>query len=117
MAAPKSKSARANTKLHFFLHFCGSLRPALAEAGRPYCDLTAIALRVGGMVSRLAQASTLRLRGARSLAGGVGAAGTLLHRALGAIAGFLYRRADLIVVVSPAFREHLMLQWKVAPEK
>lgn len=48
---------------------------------------------------------------------GAGAAGTLLHRALGAIAGFLYRRADLIAVVSPAFREHLVLHWKVAPRK
>jgi glycosyltransferase involved in cell wall biosynthesis len=48
---------------------------------------------------------------------GAGAAGTFLHRALGAIAGFLYRRSDLIVVVSPAFREHLMRHWKVAPEK
>lgn len=48
---------------------------------------------------------------------GAGAAGTLLHRVLGAITGFLYQRADLIVVVSPAFREHLMLHWKVAPEK
>ncbi len=36
----------------------------------------------------------------------VGAAGegTLLHRTLSAIAGFLYRRADRIVVVSPAFK-------------
>src|SRR5579863_1504921 len=48
---------------------------------------------------------------------GAGASGTLLHRALGAIAGFLYRRADLIVVVSPAFREHLMLHWNVPPGK
>jgi glycosyltransferase involved in cell wall biosynthesis len=48
---------------------------------------------------------------------GAGGAGTFLHRALGAIAGFLYRHADLIVVVSPAFREHLALHWKVTPEK
>jgi glycosyltransferase involved in cell wall biosynthesis len=48
---------------------------------------------------------------------GAGAPGTFLHRALGAIAGFLYRRANLIVVVSPAFREHLVLHWNVAPEK
>ncbi len=48
---------------------------------------------------------------------GVGEAGSLLHSALGKIAGFLYRRANLIVVVSPAFREHLMRHWKVPAEK
>lgn len=48
---------------------------------------------------------------------GAGAAGSLLHRTLGAIAGFLYRRADLIVVVSPAFRDHLMRSWNVPAEK
>lgn len=44
---------------------------------------------------------------------GVGVEGTLLHRTLGAIAGFLYRRAGRIVVVSPAFKDHLIRQWKV----
>jgi colanic acid biosynthesis glycosyl transferase WcaI len=48
---------------------------------------------------------------------GAGSAGSLLHRALGAIAGFLYRRATLIVVVSPAFRDHLMRYWNVPAEK
>jgi len=43
--------------------------------------------------------------------------GTLLHRTLGAIAGFLYRRARLIVVVSPAFKEHLIRYWNVPAEK
>jgi colanic acid biosynthesis glycosyl transferase WcaI len=49
----------------------------------------------------------------------VGAAspGTLLHRALGAIAGFLYRRADRIVIVSPAFKDHLIRYWNVPAEK
>jgi colanic acid biosynthesis glycosyl transferase WcaI len=44
---------------------------------------------------------------------GAGSEADLLHRTLGAIAGFLYRRADLIVVVTPAFKEHLMRYWKV----
>jgi len=44
---------------------------------------------------------------------GAGSEGTLLHRTLGAIAGFLYRRADRIVVVSPAFKEHLIRHWNV----
>ncbi len=48
---------------------------------------------------------------------GVGVEGTLLHRTLGAIAGFLYRRADRIVVVSPAFKDHLIRYWKVPAAK
>jgi colanic acid biosynthesis glycosyl transferase WcaI len=44
---------------------------------------------------------------------GAGSEGTLLHRTLGAIAGFLYQRADRIVVVSPAFKEHLIRHWNV----
>jgi len=48
---------------------------------------------------------------------GVGLEGTLLHRTLGAIAGFLYRRADRIVVVSPAFKDHLIRYWKVPASK
>src|SRR5208282_3724458 len=42
---------------------------------------------------------------------------SLLHRALGAIAGFLYRRAERIVVVSPAFKDHLMRHWNVPADK
>ncbi len=44
---------------------------------------------------------------------GAGSEGSLLHRTLGAIAGFLYRRADRIVVVTPAFKEHLILHWEI----
>lgn len=44
---------------------------------------------------------------------GAGAEGTLLHRALGAIAGFLYRRAAHIVVVTPAFKEYIVRYWNV----
>jgi colanic acid biosynthesis glycosyl transferase WcaI len=44
---------------------------------------------------------------------GAGGEGTLLHRTLGAIAGFLYRRADHIVVVTPAFNDHLIRYWHV----
>ncbi|MGB9203059.1 MAG: glycosyltransferase family 4 protein [Terriglobales bacterium] len=49
----------------------------------------------------------------------VGAAGpgTLLHKTLSAIAGFLYRRADRIVVVTPAFQAHLVRHWNVPAEK
>jgi len=48
---------------------------------------------------------------------GVGSENTLLHRMLGVIAGFLYRRADRIVVVTPAFQQHLMRYWNVPPPK
>ena len=48
---------------------------------------------------------------------GIGLEGTLLHRTLGAIAGFLYRRADRIVVVSPAFKDHLIRYWKIPAAK
>lgn len=48
---------------------------------------------------------------------GMGNENSLLHHALAAVAKFLYERADLIVVVSPAFKEHLMRQWRVPAEK
>ena len=48
---------------------------------------------------------------------GVGNANSTLHRLLGRIAGFLYRKADHIVVVTPAFREFLVNRWQVPAEK
>jgi colanic acid biosynthesis glycosyl transferase WcaI len=48
---------------------------------------------------------------------GVSNENSLLHHALGAIAGFLYQRADRVVVVSPAFRDHLIQRWRVPEEK
>lgn len=48
---------------------------------------------------------------------GVGDEDSLLHHALAAVAEFLYRRSDRIVVVTPAFKEHLMRVWRVPPEK
>jgi colanic acid biosynthesis glycosyl transferase WcaI len=48
---------------------------------------------------------------------GAGSEGTLLHRILGAIAGFLYRHAERIVVVTPAFKAHLIRYWNVPGEK
>ncbi len=48
---------------------------------------------------------------------GAGDENSLLHRTLGAIAGFLYKRATHIVVVTPAFKDHLVRVWKVAAEK
>jgi colanic acid biosynthesis glycosyl transferase WcaI len=48
---------------------------------------------------------------------GAGGEGSLIHRILGAIAGFLYRRSEHIVVVTPAFKEHIVKHWGVAAEK
>ncbi len=48
---------------------------------------------------------------------GVGDEDSLLHHALSAVAKFLYERSDRIVVVTAAFKEHLMLRWRVPPEK
>jgi len=48
---------------------------------------------------------------------GVGDQNSLLHRALGVIAKFLYTRSDRIVVVTPAFQQHLMQHWSVPAEK
>jgi colanic acid biosynthesis glycosyl transferase WcaI len=48
---------------------------------------------------------------------GVGNAKSALHRSLTRIAEFLYRTADHIVVVTPAFREFLVDRWHVPAEK
>lgn len=48
---------------------------------------------------------------------GVGSEASLVYRALARIAGFLYRKADHIVVVTSAFKDHLVQHWRVAPEK
>ncbi len=48
---------------------------------------------------------------------GVGSQESLMHRTLAKIAGFLYRKADRVVVVTPAFREHLIKHWQTPAEK
>ena len=48
---------------------------------------------------------------------GVGSQESLMHRTLAKIAGFLYRKADGVVVVTPAFREHLIKHWQTPAEK
>jgi colanic acid biosynthesis glycosyl transferase WcaI len=48
---------------------------------------------------------------------GMGGEDSLLHHALGAVAGFLYERSDRTVVVTPAFKEHLIRRWRVPVEK
>jgi glycosyltransferase involved in cell wall biosynthesis len=48
---------------------------------------------------------------------GMGSQDSSLHRWLGRIAGFLYKEAERIVVVTPAFTEHLVQHWKVPRDK
>jgi colanic acid biosynthesis glycosyl transferase WcaI len=48
---------------------------------------------------------------------GAGGEGSMLHKSLAAVAGFLYKRADHIVVVTPAFKDHLIQHWNVPAEK
>jgi colanic acid biosynthesis glycosyl transferase WcaI len=48
---------------------------------------------------------------------GMGNGNSLLHRSLAKIAGFLYRRSDRIVVVTPAFEDYLVEHWRVPREK
>ena len=48
---------------------------------------------------------------------GVGGERSLLHHTLARIAEFLYRRADRIVVVTSAFKDHLIHRWRVPAHK
>ena len=48
---------------------------------------------------------------------GVGDQDSLLHQALAGVAEFLYQKSDRIVVVTPAFKEHLIARWRVPAEK
>ncbi len=48
---------------------------------------------------------------------GVGNEDSLLHHALAGIARFLYEHSDRIVVVTPAFKDRLIEDWRVPPEK
>lgn len=48
---------------------------------------------------------------------GAGSENSFLHKAMAKIAGFLYKRSDHIVVVTSAFKTHLVEHWGVAKEK
>ena len=48
---------------------------------------------------------------------GAGVEGTALYRTLATIAGFLYCRADQVVVVTPAFKDHLVTKWHLPAPK
>jgi putative colanic acid biosynthesis glycosyltransferase WcaI len=48
---------------------------------------------------------------------GMGNENSLLHHGLEAVARFLYERSDRIVVVTPAFKQHLIQRWRVPEER
>jgi glycosyltransferase involved in cell wall biosynthesis len=48
---------------------------------------------------------------------GMGDGNSLLHQSLAKIAGFLYRRSDRVVVVTPAFEDYLVEHWRVPRAK
>ncbi len=48
---------------------------------------------------------------------GVGQENSLLHHTLAAVAKFLYEHSHRIVVVTPAFKDHLIQRWHVPTEK
>jgi colanic acid biosynthesis glycosyl transferase WcaI len=48
---------------------------------------------------------------------GMGNSNSMLNRSLGSVAGFLYKRSEHIVVVTPAFQEHLVRNWSVPAAK
>jgi len=48
---------------------------------------------------------------------GMGDPNSFLHRLLGRIAGFLYRHCDHVVVVTAAFKDHLIKHWRIPPAK
>jgi len=48
---------------------------------------------------------------------GVGDSRSLLHRGLAWLAGFLYRKCDHLVVVTPAFKDHIGREWGIERTK
>ncbi len=48
---------------------------------------------------------------------GMGNSNSLLNRSLGSVARFLYKRSEHIVVVTPAFKDYLIQNWRLSPEK
>jgi colanic acid biosynthesis glycosyl transferase WcaI len=51
------------------------------------------------------------------IAVGVGNENSILNKMLSAIAGFLYKHSEHVVVVTSAFKDHLVEHWRVPPEK
>ena len=121
---------KAHERMRNYASFCVSAalrglaipRPDVIIASSPQ-----LLVGLSGAVDRLRPASALGLRSARSLAGIIDRRwGRRCRLPVASCAGgrgevslpkFLYQRSDHIVVVTPAFKEHLMRHWRVPAEK
>ena len=122
LAPSQPKGDRASPQLQFLLHLCSAGRNRTFEAR--HCDRSRLHSYWWGSawwiarIKRVPFVFEVRDLWPESLvAVGMGDSNSLLHRALGRIAGFLYSRANRIVVVTPAFKDHLVKSWSIAPEK
>jgi glycosyltransferase involved in cell wall biosynthesis len=108
-----------------YTSFCASAALAASSAERPDVVIaTSPQLLVGltgwwaSLIKKVPFVLEVRDLWPESLAGtGVGNETSVMYRSIGKIASFLYRRADSIVVVTHSFRDHLVREWKVRPEK
>jgi colanic acid biosynthesis glycosyl transferase WcaI len=122
LAAAQPQSARTNPQLRLVLHLSCAQRAGIAQARRGHRHVAATAGALSGWWLAGGSASPLFLKSAisgpnrwRPSARAAKAVCSIAR--LGAIAGFLYRRADRIVVVTPAFKDHLIRYWNVPAEK
>ena len=122
LASAQPQAARAHAELRFILSICCIARHVPSSSRRDHRYVAATSGRTLRLVARLRQAVPfvfeVRDLWPESLAAvGAGNENSLLHRSLAKIAGFLYQRSDLIVVVTPAFKNHLIKRWRVPEEK
>jgi colanic acid biosynthesis glycosyl transferase WcaI len=116
---------KAHERMRNYASFC--LSAALRGLGMPRPDViiaTSPQLLVGlsgwclSVTKRVPFVFEVRDLWPESLiAVGAGDGHSLLHKSLSGLADFLYQRSEHIVVVSPAFKEHLVHHRNVAAEK
>jgi colanic acid biosynthesis glycosyl transferase WcaI len=116
---------KAHERMRNYVSFC--LSAALRGMALPRADVVIASspqLLVGlsgwwlSRVKRIPSVFEVRDLWPESLvAVGAGGENSLLHKALAKIADFLYRKASLVVVVSPAFEDRLTQRWRVPKEK
>ena len=122
LAAAQPQGPRAHAQLRFVLCLRRSARHDHSASRRHHRVFSATAGRTLRLVARFRArvpfVFEVRDLWPESLAAvGVGDENSFLHHALAAIARFLYRRPDRIVVVTPAFKDHLIQHWRVPAEK
>ena len=87
----------------------------IATSPQPLVGLTGLWL---SRIKRIPFVLEIRDLWPESLAGtGVGSDKSIMFRCLRALAKFLYRSCDHIVVVTPAFKKELVTKWSISPEK